>query len=222
MTKNIDIHKRARRIIFKRQFDKDESLNLPEGHPRVQFLKCFYQYAEEQEMQGSVAECGVFRGNFSYWINLFFNNRTLYLCDTFSGFTKQDVDHESELFYSGVTKDDLVGIYGATATDLVLSVMPNPEMCKFIVGAIPESLNMMENELKFCFVSLDLDLYAPMYGALSYFLPRMVGGGVILVHDYFNPTYPGAKKSICDLEKKCTCTLHKVPISDFCSMAIIK
>ena len=37
---------------------------------------------------------------------------------------------------------------------------------------------------KFCFVHIDTDLYEPTLRALEVFYPKMVKGGVIVVHDY--------------------------------------
>ena len=36
----------------------------------------------------------------------------------------------------------------------------------------------------FCFVSIDTDLYKPTYVGLSEFYPKLVKGGVIIIHDY--------------------------------------
>ena len=48
-------------------------------------------------IQGSVAECGVYLGDFAYFINKYFSNRTMYLFDTFEGFDVRDVEKEKEL-----------------------------------------------------------------------------------------------------------------------------
>ena len=50
----------------------------------------------------------------------------------------------------------------------------------------------------------------------------MVEGGIILIHDYFNPELPGVAKAINDYEEQNDICLHKFPIADFCSLAIIK
>ena len=44
-----------------------------------------------------MAECGVFRGDCTKFINLFFPDRTLYLFDTFGGFEKSDIEYEISL-----------------------------------------------------------------------------------------------------------------------------
>lgn len=47
-------------------------------------------------------------------------------------------------------------------------------------------------------------------------------GGVILIHDYFNPGYLGVSKAVQDYEKEIGVSLYKLPIGDNCSIAILK
>ena len=62
----------------------------------------------------------------------------------------------------------------------------------------------------------------PIIGGLRLFYPLMVNGGVILVHDYFKKVYPNIEKAIDDFEKEAGIRLHKMPIGDDISMAIVK
>ena len=50
----------------------------------------------------------------------------------------------------------------------------------------------------------------------------MSDGGVILIHDYFNASYPNIEQSIDDFERELGSRLHKIPIGDDISMAVIK
>lgn len=49
----------------------------------------------------------------------------------------------------------------------------------------------------------------------------MVDNGVILIHDYFNDELPGVEKAVAEFEEKHG-RLHKFPIADYCSLAIVK
>lgn len=127
--------------------------------------------------EGNVAECGVYRGEFAYYINKYFKERILYLFDTFEGFDKNDVSAELELnnyaFNSGsFAKGDL---FKGTDEDIVMHRMPFPDRCVIKKGYFPNSVKGMEDT--FCFVNLDMDLYKPMFSALEYFYDRMAGGG---------------------------------------------
>jgi O-methyltransferase len=45
-------------------------------------------------IEGNVAELGVFRGDFAKFINISFPDRKLYLFDTFEGFDEKDIEAE--------------------------------------------------------------------------------------------------------------------------------
>jgi hypothetical protein len=63
-------------------------------------------------------------------------------------------------------------------------------------------LSSKVDEKNFCFVNLDFDLYQPTFTELEYFVPRMVSGGVILIHDYFSKEYTGINEAISDYENR--------------------
>lgn len=88
-----------------------------------------------------------------------------------------------------------------------------------INGYFPDTAVGLDDE-KFCFVSLDADLYEPIKAGLEFFYPKMISGGVILVQDYYDEIFTGVKKAVNEFAKK-----HKiffVPIGDDISVAIQK
>ncbi|MDR2361602.1 MAG: TylF/MycF family methyltransferase [Prevotellaceae bacterium] len=70
----------------------------------------------------------------------------------------------------------------------------------------------------FCFVNLDFDLYQPILSRIEYFYPRMVKGGVILIHDYFSERYNGVKDAVREFDKRNK--LNIFPIGDRISIGI--
>ncbi len=76
----------------------------------------------------------------------------------------------------------------------VLQQMPFPEKCKPYKGFFPESAKGVDDQ--FVFVSLDADLYDPLYAGLQFFYPKLVQGGYIFVHDFNNDNYKGARKAV--------------------------
>ena len=85
-------------------------------------------------------------------------------------------------------------------------------------GYFPESAKGIKE--KFCFVNLDMDLYAPQLAALKFFSDKMVKGGVILVHDYYNSTFTGTTKAV---DEFCSTkdNIIKYPIGDGLSIALL-
>lgn len=131
-------------------------------------------------VQGSVAEAGVYKGEFAKVINLLFPDRNLYLFDSFEGFNISDVYEEYD---NTIQTDDWIKTLRDTSENLVLGKMKYAQRVKIVKGFIPETLqNIQEDE--FAFVNLDMDLYFPTYEALKWFWPRLSKGGSIFVHDY--------------------------------------
>ena len=93
-------------------------------------------------------------------------------------------------------------------------------MCIVKQGHFPKSAEGCEGEA-FAFVSIDADLYRPIYEALSFFYPRLSPGGYAFVHDYNNAIYKGAKLAV---QQYCLeHSLPYVPLSDASgSVAIAK
>jgi hypothetical protein len=181
---------------------------------RKLFVKRFSEELQKQKASGSVAEAGVYRGEFASYLNSVFSTKKLYLFDTFSGFDAKDFPFEQD--------ESLLQAehFKSTSVDLVINQMTFPEKCVILKGYFPETTKGIDDV--FCFVSLDMDLYKPTLEGLEYFYPRMVDGGCILIHDYFTPSYPNVRKAIDDFEQKHGIKLCRTPIGDDVSIAIIK
>ena len=143
----------------------------------------------DKNIPGNVAELGVYRGYFAKNINKVFPDRKLYLFDTFEGFDKRDVKIEVERNYSTGEQD-----FSETSVDLVLSKMENRKNCIIKKGFFPETAENINDT--FAFVSIDVDLYEPMYKGLHFFYDKLSNGGYIMLHDYNNKYYKGVKEAL--------------------------
>ena len=180
---------------------------------RIVFLDKLGELFMEQALGGSVAECGVFQGEFAYEINRVFPNKKLYLFDTFTGFDKRDIAIEKINDFSEYGESHL----STTVEELVLKKLPYAEKAIICKGYFPETTAKIEDE--FCFVNLDFDLYQPTLAGLEYFYPKMVSGGIILVHDYFSEGYKGVKAAVNKFVQKNN-GIRLFPIGDGLSIAI--
>lgn len=166
----------------------------------------------KKDLKGNVAELGVYKGKFARYLNQFFPDRKLYLFDTFEGFDKRDTAGERSKNYSSGMQD-----FSDTSVSSVLKQMPFPDHCIPVKGFFPESAKGIEDS--FVLVSLDADLYDPIYAGLHFFFPRLVKGGYILIHDFNNDNYRGARKAV---EQFCSEQgLNFVPLPDSGGSAII-
>ena len=166
----------------------------------------------EKNIGGNVAELGVYKGDFSSLINKLFPEKKLYLFDTFEGFREKDKILDIENEYSKGIQD-----FSDTSVDEVMRKMPNKELCVIKKGYFPETTEGIEST--FCFVSIDADLFKPIYEGLVYFYEKMVWGGYIFVHDYNNDEYTGVKAAVrrfCEEQG-----IPYVPLCDTCGTAVI-
>jgi O-methyltransferase len=138
---------------------------------RRQWLSDFASVLRERGIGGSVAEAGVFRGDFAQHINAMFPDRTLYLFDTFEGLPEWDVTKEP------LPSAASAGNYGFTSVDVVMNKLSHPEKAVIRKGYFPESAMSIDDT--FCFVNLDLDLCLPTYESLKYFWGKMAKVGVM-------------------------------------------
>lgn len=178
---------------------------------RFKLLELLAEQVRQQNISGNLAEVGVFRGSFARVINALFPDRTLYLFDTFSGFNPTEREADIEQGFADAAFFVRSNNFLDTSVELVMQRMPHPEQCLPKVGFFPESLQGLED--KFALVSIDVDLYTPMYNAIEYFYPRLAAGGYLLLHDYNHAEFRGVKQAVADYEAKFG-RLAKVPVPD--------
>jgi O-methyltransferase len=181
-------------------------------HIRLSTLELISHQINNAGIKGNVAELGVYKGKFARYINLYFSERTLYLFDTFEGFNEKDIKKEHQLNLSTGVQN-----FSDTSVDKVRAQMKFPDKCVFKKGYFPQTAAGIDDQ--FVFVSLDADLYEPIYAGLSFFYPRLAKGGYIFVHDFNNDHYKGAGEAVVKFCKQNN--IGFVPIPDSGGTAII-
>ena len=161
---------------------------LPD-HEEIKWLENRYVMARScineinrNQVGGSVAELGVYKGEFASYLNRYFPDKMLYLFDTFEGFDARD-EHDKDEYESSSP------MFTDTNVELVLARMHFPDNIIVRKGYFPDTAVGLEDT--FCFVSLDTDLYKPILQGLEYFYPRLERGGYIFIHDYDKVNWPG-------------------------------
>lgn len=141
---------------------------------------------------GEYAELGTYRG---LTASIIWPRRapgtTLYCFDTFAGFDERDLADTrlSQTMEKAAFRD--------TSLDLVRRQISGGDDTglAFQVGFFPETFAGLEGK-RFRLVHIDMDLADPITAALEVFWPRMVDGGIILVHDYRSQRYPMAAEAV--------------------------
>ena len=138
------------------------------------------------ELEGELAEVGVYLGGTAKIIREEVPDVTLHLFDTFTGLPdifKKGVDPKH--YYEGHCKATL------QEAKKYLKGVEGIEMYK---GIFPETAKQIKNK-RFAFVHIDVDIYQSTKDALEFFYPRVNIGGSIIVHDY--PAHRGVQEA-CD------------------------
>lgn len=175
-------------IVFQENYDGIEWYES-----RIALMRKCASIIAERELGGNLAEVGVFRGDFSRLLNRYMPSKKLYLFDTFEGFDHRDFQNENNI-------NKKKALFKNTSEEYVVSRMPHPENCVVKKGYFPETAEGLDD--KFCFVSLDVDLYKPTIQELEFFYPRMVNGGYIFVHDFGTMDWNGVKKAVYEFSDK--------------------
>ena len=190
----------------------DRNLRVKTHEARVATVELMSREIYRYKIQGAAAELGVYKGEFSKVINHYFYDRKLYLFDTFEGFDKRDAKVDQENNFSEGSQD-----WSQTSEKLVLDKMEHRENCIIRKGWFPDTAAGIDE--KFCFVSIDADLYAPIKAGLEFFYPRLSHGGVIMIHDFNCGEYKGSREAVKEF-----CDAHNtgyVCLSDSWGTAVI-
>lgn len=174
---------------------------------RLATLKLIAKEVNERNINGAVAELGVYQGEFAAEINRLFPDRKIYLFDTFEGFDERDIQIEKENQFSYAE----TGKFNNTSINIVHSRLPYQNQAVFKKGYFPDTT--LGLKLKFALVSLDADLYQPLYEGLKFFYPRMNSGGYIIIHDYNNTQFTGSKRAV-----KQFCEENHVFVAPLCDL----
>jgi hypothetical protein len=155
---------------------------------RFYLFNLIFEQMKKEGLTGDLAELGVYKGNTAVLLANVARalDKTLYLFDTFQGFSGADLQ--------GIDADKALE-FQDTSIDAVKSLVGN-ERTRYIAGYFPASATAMPDDVCFCLVHLDCDLYAPMKSGLEYFYPRLVPGGFLILHDYSSLYWDGAEKAI--------------------------
>lgn len=198
-------------LFYQTRFDIQPKYSSQRDYVRFKLLELLAEQIHDSGVAGSVAELGVYQGDFAKYINALFPTRKLYLFDTFEGFDAKDEKFDIDNGHADKATFNHVDRFKNTSVELVLAKMTHPTRCVVCKGFFPDTALDVEDE--FSLVSLDADLYQPMFAGLEYFYSRLSKGGFLLLHEYNHPTFFGVKRAVADFEQKYG-KVAKVPIPD--------
>lgn len=160
-------------------------------------LKIIELANEALPLEGDYVEMGCYKGDTSLLLAEVLRNqdgtgqKKLWIYDSFEGLPDKGEEDESamgESFKGGelyVTKREVKERF-------LRAGLPVPVIKKAWFSDLTE----MDMPRKISFSFLDGDFYKSIKDSLKLVGPRMVAGGVIVVHDYNNPALPGVGRAV--------------------------
>lgn len=135
-----------------------------------------YAVKATQNINGEIAELGVYAGRSAKLIAKFKGNKFLSLFDTFNSCSM------IEEFNYDINE--------------VKKYLQEYSNIRFYEGIFPETIDEYLKQLNFSFVHLDADLYQSTFDGLKFFYPRLSKDGIIIIHDYNSNKWTGVKKAV--------------------------
>ena len=197
-------------VVWKEEVSLDK---IEKDFVREQTVRMLSDQIHHNNLSGDVIELGVFRGDFTVVLSRYFNDRNLYLYDTFDGFSEKDIINDD-------TIQNKIGEFDKfknTSVDFVLSRIKHKKNILIRKGYFPDSFQDFEKH--FCFVSIDFNLYSPVLSALELLYPLLVKGGYMMISDYNAPFYSGTRKAVDEFCEKYNKTI--IPVADFYGSALL-
>ena len=183
------------------------------------------RYIERAGVQGSIVECGVWRGGSMMaaaltLIDLNAADRDLFLYDTFTEFPEpEDRDQlawsavEPEEMYRRITTDEMFDHLPVEQVVAVLEGTGYPAARVHAIQGLVEATipDQAPDQISLC--RLDTDWYRSTLHELEYLFPRIAPGGVLIIDDYGE--FLGAREAVDEYfaDGRETQLLHRIDAS---------
>jgi len=180
------------------------------SHMRILALIDSVKYITKYQIQGSIVECGVWKGGSIIAIaktllNLQQHDRDIYLFDTFEGMTKPAIadGKNAQKMYDQFQNPDNSTKWNRSEIETVKKNIfltnYNKEKFHFIKGKVEDTLpDKAPNKISL--LRLDTDFYESTLHELTYLFPRLVRGGILIIDDY--GYWQGSKKAVDEYFEK--------------------
>lgn len=146
-------------------------------------------------ISGNVIECGVYRGGTTVLMALHHKTnglkKKIYALDSFASFATDEVNGEIR---RGLVVEQGRTAFTSTSVDYVQQKVDRlglHDMITIVPGYFENTLDTVKDT--FCLALIDCDLEKSIEFCLSALWSRVAKGGHIVVDDYANPGYPGAR-----------------------------
>ena len=130
-----------------------------------------------------------------------------------------DIDLDGE-----TSSEKKIGGFSSTSFNYVENLLKGfklTDKVKIFKGNFEDTLSSVKDK-NFSFVHLDCDLYSSYKTCLEFFYPRISKGGVILIDEYNDPSWPGCNKAVDEFIQNNSIKLSKIEDNNYVKYFIEK
>lgn len=197
-----------KQIMKARKNMKNPAMFTFSSNKRINVMLSLLTKCIQQNLEGDIIECGVYKGGSSYKIakelKKLCSKKTLYSLDTFEGHPYDDYnDMPRELFDKAYGKKK-PRTYKGKLNDVDLNEIKNLftkeklDNTIFLKGLFIDNFKVISNK-KFCFAHIDADTYLSVKQCIEFLKDRLVSKGIIVFDDYNLSGFGGCDKAVDSL-----------------------
>ena len=172
---------------------------------RRDYIDCLKLVSKFKDVNGSVIECGVWRGGMIAGIaEVLGNNRNYYLFDSFEGLPDaKEIDGETAIAWQA-DKESAIYYDNCKAemewAQKAMTLANVQDKTSFIKGWFDDTVPQFKNDEPIAVLRLDGDWYDSTMVCLEHLFPKVIPGGLIILDDYY--AWDGCSKALHDYLSK--------------------
>ncbi len=152
------------------------------------------KYHQISSLEGDIIECGVLRGGYSIFLSHLFNNKKIWVCDSFEGFQRiEDAIYPNLTCRHDITGELMERFQKANNMGMVCGLeevknnfknygLGNEKRINFVKGFVNKTLPTINID-KIALLRIDVDGYSPTRVVLDNLYDKVVPGGMIIFDD---------------------------------------
>lgn len=152
------------------------------------FQTIFNHYSKISKIEGDIVECGVWRGGFSIFLSHIFQNKNIWVCDSFQGFQPLEVakhQYDKER-HTPIYTHNTIGPLGISLEEVQSHFkkygLEEEKRIKFLKGFVKDTLPTSGIE-KISLLRIDVDAYSATLETLEELYDKVQPGGFIIFDD---------------------------------------
>ena len=148
-----------------------------------EFKTIFKHYLKISEVEGDVVECGVWRGGFSIFLSYIFQDKNVWVCDSYEG-CQNPSDGNYHFEYEQHTKGMYAISLETVKDNFIKNNLPDDKRINFLKGWVKDTLKPEICPIKdIALLRIDVDSYSATLEVLDYLYSKVKSGGIIIFDD---------------------------------------